>query len=557
MPSFGIVVHDEADQAPYVALLACTLLATALLAWFGVFVRPLIELPADLLMFSETAFVENMIKLQTGLPLYTAPSDSNSIVYNPGAFLATHAIATVAGLTHSIPGLRLIQLGFCLLAAVIATVCARELHAYARPDEPARHRATWTVFTLVSMLLVATAPHVNRYTFALHVDAAALLMSMACFWSLVSYYRHGRRLAVVAMSVLPALAFSVKQSLISWLLLLVLGVALKGRAHRRTAAVVAAAGSLCIGLVAIACYQAWGEPYRFWAFTVLGARSSLVLDAATPSISVSRSIDHLLRVWPDVAPGLAGVWALMTSASGAGIRRIGPFAVIWALLLAAEAYASSSGWGAVYHFGPGVLLGAVFLFASLPTLWSVRHAVTHDASVFRWLRAGVTCGLMLAVFAVWNVVPTGDADHPRYVKKYERPADAYRYIRDIEREFEGLPAEKVLLGVGSWIYLREGVLQRDRAVSLADQPPAGMYANFEVTVARLEARTYDKLLLMDFHDPYFLYEWASWPRASGFRAAVLEHYDEVATIEPPQGSPYRERDIQLMGRVSVFVPKRP
>jgi hypothetical protein len=168
----------------------------------------------------------------------------------------------------------------------------------------------------------------------------------------------------------------------------------------------------------------------------------------------------------------------------------------------------------------------------------------------------VLCSLVLAVFAVWNVVPSGDANHPRYVKKYERPADVYRYIRDIEREFEGLPADKVLLGVGSWIYLREGVLQKDRAVSLADQPPAGTYTNFDVTTARLRQRTYDKLLLQNFHTPYFLYEWATWPRESGFRAAVLEHYDEVGTIEPAQGSPYVERDIQLADPVSVFVPKR-
>jgi hypothetical protein len=547
-------VHNDADQAPYCALLACTLLAAVLLAWFGVFVRPLIELPADLLMFSETAFVENMIKLQSGLPLYTAPSDSNSIVYNPGAFLATHAVAVVAGLTRSVPGLRAIQLGFCLLAAMIATACARELRAYARPDEPARHRATWVMFTLLAMMLVATAPDANRYTFALHVDASALLVSMACFWSLVTYYRHGTRMTVVAMAVLPALAFSVKQSLVIWQVLLVIGVLLKGRAHVRTAAVVAAAGSLCIGLVTAAWYAVWGDSYWFWAFTVLGGRSSVALDAAAPSISIPRLIDHLLRIWPNVAIGLASVWVL--TASGDGVRRLGPFAVIWGLLFLAEAYASSSGWGALYHFGPGVLVSAVFLFASLPAVWYARPAVARDAAVISWARAGVLCSLVLAVFAVWNVVPSGDANHPRYVKKYERPADVYRYIRDIEREFEGLPADKVLLGVGSWIYLREGVLQKDRAVSLADQPPAGTYTNFDVTTARLRQRTYDKLLLQNFHTPYFLYEWATWPRESGFRAAVLEHYDEVGTIEPAQGSPYVERDIQLADPVSVFVPKR-
>ena len=37
-------------------------------------------------------------------------------------------------------------------------------------------------------------------------------------------------------------------------------------------------------------------------------------------------------------------------------------------------------------------------------------------------------------------------------------SDALRYIVEIEREFTGQPAGDVLLGAGTWIYAREGVV---------------------------------------------------------------------------------------------------
>lgn len=544
----------SSDRPSLVALAACTLLAIGLLIAFGIYARPLIELPADLLMFSETAFVENMIKLNTDQPLYTPPEDSNSIVYNPGAYLVTHLLASLTGLTHSVPGLRVIQLLYALLAALIATRCARVLRAYAFPEAPTYHPAIWVVFTAVTMMLLATAPHVNRYTFSLHVDALALLASMACFWSLVSYYRHESRASILAMVVTPTLAFLAKQSLVTWLPLLVLGVLLRGRTHIRTGVIVAIAGGLLVAVATFVCYQVWGEAYGFWVFTVLSARTTIALGPAAQSISVARSLDHLLRAWPDITIGIAGLWYLMKSHDP--LRRIAPLAVVWALLLASEAYSSSSGWGALYHFGPGVMVGAAFVFAGLPILWYAQQEPSREAAWSAWGRALARCCMALAIFSVWNVVPTGNADHPRYGKKFERPTDVYRYITAVEREFEGLPPEKVLLGVGSWRYLAADVLQKDRAVSMADQPPGGIYENFNVTLERLRRQAYDKILLQDFHTAYFLYDWGSWERSPGFRTTLLAYYDEVATIPPAHGSPYIGRDIQMVGPVSVFVPKR-
>lgn len=539
---------------PALALYACTTLAAVLVGAFFVYAWPLVTLPADLLMFSETAFIENIIKLDTGRPLYTAPSDSNSIVYQPLAFLVSYAAAWALGLTRSVAGLRALQLGFTVAASIVATLTARQLQALAFPDDPRRHHRTWIAFTALSMLLVATAPHANQFTFALHVDAVGLLLSSLWFLALVVYARRpADPAALAALVVLPVLGFLTKQSLASWLAGSVVVVALRTRAPGRALAVALAGGALTVAAI-YACAALWGDPYWFWTFTVLGARKGLALDPGAPSISLTRVADHLLRVWPELTVGLAGAW-LMLRRRGQGAI-VGPLLAAWALVVVAEAFASASGWGALYHFGPGVLMGATFAAAALPHIWYGEPHQEPEAAGLVWLRAALLAGAVLTTYMVWDVVPTGDPAAARFARKAGWPADVHRYIREVEREFEGLPAEKVLLAVGSWVYLKDGVLQRDRAVSLADQPPAGNYANFEVTNARIRARVYDKLLLQDFHSDYFTYDWRNWPRPSGFREAVLAHYDEVRTIEAAADSPYTMRDILMADRISVFVPKR-
>jgi hypothetical protein len=548
MPPFPLRVTPA-----FAALTACTALAALLVIAFGAFAWPLVTLPADLLMFSETAFVENIIKLNIGQPLYTPPADSNSIVYNPLAFLGTWAVAWTLGLTTSVPGLRAIQLAFTLLAALVATACARRLSAFAFPETAGRYRRTWFVFTALSMTLVATAPYANQFAFALHVDALAQLMSILCFWALLTYVRTERRELLVALVVLPALAFMVKQSLALWWPLTALVVVAARPRQRGPALAVAVGGGALIALSVLICYWVWGQPYWFWTNTVLKARSTIALSPDAQSISLSRAVDHLIRIWPDVAIGLAGAWLLVSR--GAHARAVGALAGAWLLLLLGEAYSSASGWGALYHFGPGVLIGATFAFAALPWVWERGVDAPVNPALERWGRPVVLSALVVAMLVVWNVVPTGNPEHPRYGRKAGRPEDVYRYIRDVEAEFAGLPAQKVLLGVGSWVYLRDGVLQKDRAVSLADQPSGGIYENFAVTVGRIRQRAYDKILLQDFHTPFFMYDWGTWETSSGFRDAILEHYQEVRTIAAPQDSPYLRRDILLADDISVFVPR--
>jgi hypothetical protein len=198
----------------------------------------------------------------------------------------------------------------------------------------------------------------------------------------------------------------------------------------------------------------------------------------------------------------------------------------------------------------------IWLFVALIRFWPY----TKESSEWSfpvcsyWTRPAIAVIWILTLFVALHVVPTADRDEGRYYGR-RPPADAYRYILDIEKEFEGLPMEKVLLDVGNWIYLRKSYLAKDRAVSLADQPLGGIYKNLDVFVDRIRQKTYEKVLLRDFHSPYFLYDYVHWERPSGVRKAILECYKEVRTLPGIEGDTSHRPGIMHSGSVSVFVPK--
>jgi hypothetical protein len=160
----------------------------------------------------------------------------------------------------------------------------------------------------------------------------------------------------------------------------------------------------------------------------------------------------------------------------------------------------------------------------------------------------------MTVFLALHVVPSGDKQEARYWQPRSL-SDVYRYINDIEQEFEGLEVDQVLLDIGNWIYIRHSILAKDRAVSLADQPPAGIYDNISLFVDRIKEKAYRKILIRDLHSPFFFYDWYSWEKPSGVRKALLKHYTEIRTIPAIEGrtSPIMNR-IQA-GPISVLVPK--
>jgi hypothetical protein len=256
----------------------------------------------------------------------------------------------------------------------------------------------------------------------------------------------------------------------------------------------------------------------------------------------------------EIAIGIVGGLLIL---QGRNICKLGPIWIAWVMLIISEAVVSGINWGPLYHFGPGVVIGAIWLFSSLPRYWPITkipEKTELSLCIYNWMKPLMAITAVLTFFVALRVVPTGDKSEARYWKPHSL-SDVYRYIADIEHEFEDIPADKVLLDIGNWIYMRHSVLAKDRAISLADQPPGGIYENLDIMVNRIRQKTYSKILMHDLHSPFFPYDWFAWERSSGVRSALLENYIEIRTIPAVnERNPPLLRSMQT-GPVSVLIPK--
>jgi len=350
-----------------VSLLICFSLSVVLVLYYIIYIKAFVTLPADILMWAETNFVGDIIKLRIGAPIYTPPGDNNSLIYTPGAPLLTYAISWLIGKPASIVAWRVIQLGFIFCAALIATSCARELGAMAFPDVRLPFPRTWFAFSFLALLLAATAPNTNKFAHCLHTDALALLISISSFWTMLYYLKAPSARRVLLMAICPAVGYFVKEFLLAWSAVMFVFLLLENPKQIKRLVFFTAATTIFVLIAMDVCYLLWGDNYVFWTFKVMGgARKKIGLSPAACNISLVRSLDHTIRAWMEISIGLVGgALALREN----NIRRLGPLWVSWCVLIALEAFSSGAGWGVLYHFGPGVVIGMVWAVAALSKLW--------------------------------------------------------------------------------------------------------------------------------------------------------------------------------------------
>jgi hypothetical protein len=536
------------------ALWICLLLSVALVIFYLRITAPLIQLPADILMWGETGFVATILKMRLGVPIYSAPGDSNSMIYTPLPAVLTYALSRLAGLEDSIPAWRWIQLGFVTLAALVGARCWFLLHAMAYPGHRLRFRRIWYCFVFAALFLAATAPGTGRFAHVLHGEPLALLVSISAFWAVLRYLDSPTWPRLLVLSLFPAIGFFTKQFLVSWAGVLFVFLLLSNpRDWKRLAAFIGAAAS-CLGIVIGICALLWGENFLFWAFDVMGgSRKQIGWSAGGYNLSIPRAIDHLIRAWLPLSIGfVGGLWVLRDG----NLKRLGPLWIAWILLLASQMISSAAGWGVLYHFGPSVVIGMIWLLVACARWWPSGQPGPNDEfpELARFVRPAAAVLGIVTAFAALRVLPSGDQESPRYWRGKGPSAGVYQYVAGIEKEFEGLPAQDVLLDVGSWVHLKHAVIPRDQAIPLADQPPGGLYSNIDLLVDRIRSRTYKKILVRNLHSPFFLYDWHDWPRSSGVRQALLEHYVEVRLIPAPDGGE-SPPEIRHTGPVSVLVPR--
>src|SRR5690606_38021287 len=133
-------------------LMTMVSLLLVLVAGYLVWALPAVLYRADLLLWSETQYVGDIIKLRAGAPLYAPPSDLSSSLYTPGTGILTWLIASPLGLGESVAAFRMIQLGFVVVAALLANRSVLVVLELAGIDSG--ERPLWSVLrTLVFFLL--------------------------------------------------------------------------------------------------------------------------------------------------------------------------------------------------------------------------------------------------------------------------------------------------------------------------------------------------------------------------------------------------------------------
>ncbi|HEX6309672.1 MAG TPA: hypothetical protein VFZ69_15965 [Longimicrobiales bacterium] len=512
------------DALPVAALATA---ATFLLLMTLYHLAAYIRLPVDLLSFAESPFVTDIIKLRTGEPLYTPAADNNSYPYTPGTQILTYAISSVLGGGDDIAFLRTVQFGYVVLAALVATsIC--DMLARLLVGRAYRHAPVWRVVWFAVLLLVATEPRFNAYTHSLHNDGLALLISMSAYWLMTRWALERRSWILIAMAVLPAAGFLVKQNQLLWAGVFALYLLASGGMPLRRLALFVAGTTAFVAAAIAACYALWGDPFAYWIFAALGEKQ----------VSVARSARHLLMAGTYYAMGLFAAWVLaLRDRSRAAWLLLGA----WALVFGMQTFTSGIGFAA-NHMGPGVVLAVCWFLVTVLKLWP--HGAVGDR--WRYAQAGAAAGAVLMLVAGLGVVREPVT---------ELSDDFDRYVAEIEAEFADLPVESVLLDTGTWPYLKAGVLMRDRATPVSlhvgiNQTEIG-HANLAETIRRFRERRYARILAREIDTDQSRYDFQN--RGSGVREAILENYHEVRRIRAVEGV-QRWWPLHLLAEIVVLEP---
>lgn len=511
-------------------VVSATLLAMLMVSYF-VWAGHQIALPADILIWSESDFVNDILKFRNGYPIFTADVNNESFTYVPGTQLVTYAVASLAGFPTSVTAYRAVQVFFTLLAAFFAFLCCRRLVSLAAPKNDAPLRSSgWSAVWFSALFLIACNTITNPFTFLLHNDALAQLVIVFAYWLLLEYEHTRDRRLLWAMMLVPAVGFWVKQSIIIWALIYCAYVAYRGRSESlRTSVVFAVSSAAAVAISIGVGWMLWGEYFRYWVFDVLGAHG----------VSPLRSFKHLLDVWIYFAAGIAAGYVILARSP-----RLGALWLTWLFIIATETYTSGIAW-MLNHIGPGSLLAGVWMFAALALVWnSLFSGTLRGTGLVERSRAIASLAVLGLIFSGLGLI---------HVPQKTFGQDAYRYVAEIESEFSGLPADRVLLDVGSWTYIRTGTVMKDRAPSIGERGYSET-GDFSGILSRLNEKHYDKILVRNLHKDDFWYDHSLWNRSSGIREALLKNYVEIKTIKEVSGvDPLRQP--YGFQPVSVLVPR--
>lgn len=528
-----LLARRGAAEIAQIGLIFIGTIAALLVACYFFQVSFYVNFPGDFFIWSESEYVNDILKFRAGYPIFTANVNNESFAYVPGSQLTTYFLAWLSGFPTSIAAFRTIQVFYTLASAVVAFLCARRLIEIALPSASKILDSTlWGIVWLTGFFLIATNTITNPFVHLLHNDALTQLITVTAYWLLLEYETTKDKRILWLMVLIPAVGFWVKQSLIIWAVLYFVYVLIFAapRSFKRIFAFGLAAFGAILVSISIG-YWLWQDNFTYWVFTVLGAHG----------VSPLRSFKHLLDIWVYFAVGLLGGAVLLQTA---GFKKLFGHWLIWLALISVETYTSGVAW-MLNHIGPGCLIAGIWFFAALATVWTkIADTTILKSRANDWLRAGVALAVLCLLFSGFGVIRVP-------VQPFGQ--DANRYVGEIENEFVGQATDSVLLDFGTWIYLRDGVLMKDRAPTIGERGWS-QTGDFSGILQRIESKKYQKILLRNYHSPDFWYDSESWSRSSDIRKTLTENYQETGTIKRVEG--LSEKDMPYgFNDISILVPR--
>jgi hypothetical protein len=532
-PAIYLTVRRGAAEIAELGLIIVSTIGVLLVACYLFQASFYVNYPGDFLIWSESDFVNDILKFRQNYPIFTPDVNNESFTYVPGSQLTTYFLAWLVGFPTSVSAFRAIQIFYTLLSAVVAFLCCRRLIEIASPSASKILDSTiWGIVWLTGLFLIATNTITNPFNHLLHNDALAQLVTVTAYWLLLEYETTKDKRILWLMALIPALGFWVKQSLIIWAVLYVAYLLIfdAPRSFKRIFTFgLAAFGAILIS-ISIG-YWLWQDNFTYWVFTVLGAHG----------VSPLRSFKHLLDIWVYFAVGLLGGAILLHYA---GFKKLFGHWLIWLALISIETYTSGVAW-MLNHIGPGCLIAGIWFFAALAfARTKIADTTIKSSGANDWLRAGVAVAVLCLLFSGFGIVrvPSQPFGH-----------DANRYAGEIENEFAGQSPEDILLDLGSWVYLRDGVVMKDRAPSIGERGWS-QTGDFSGIRRRIEDKSYRKILMRNFNSPDFWYDHASWSRSSDIRKTLMENYWEVGRIKRVEGLSEKEMPYGF-NDISILVPR--
>jgi len=516
--------HENAiPQAPTrVGLAVLVILTLTLSGLYLVRSRPFLTLRYDLASWSEPMFLLDIIKWKTGTRLYLPADDSNSNVYTPGATTLSYAVARALGQQDSIVFYRLLQQFFLVLAAFFAAMSTQTLRRWATPGADGQSRYLWTAFFFFSCFLFAVNPRTNPYSVFLHVDHLGVLVSMVAFWVMVKHAATHDSRWLWPMLVLPSLAFLAKQHLALWLAAYIAYLWLDGAYSRKHLLLLSAAMTGVLALTMGACLLIWGEPFRYWGFEVM-AKHMVRFDWLSDALQES--------AW-FVVLGFVGGWFLLRT------REWRPMLGLWVawLVVTLGSFYTAGATQLPRALGPASVIAGCFGLAALAMMWP-QGSAREETPPQQWLR--LVCCLLLCIAVFFGL---GLGRPPAW----QRSSDLFRYTGDIEREFDGLPPDKVLLDLGEWVYLKKNVLMKDRVLTVVTHrtPHYGI-------IERVRRQEYAKLLLRRWEANKILYDLGV---GRGLEKEIRAHYREVRRIPEARGMRSWQYEWMTLSEIIVMEP---